>query len=194
MIPIKQIKIRKLKMKLIHPFTTSFGTMTDREFFITEVSDDEGHNGYGESVAFKEPWYTEETVFTNEHVMKDVLINILKDNYIYHPNDVYNLFKCVRRNNMAKSALEGAVWDLYAKRKNISLAEALGGVQKEIDVGISIGIKDSIRALLQVIDQALTNGYKRIKLKVKPGWDVEVLKEVRKYFPNIPLMVDANSA
>ena len=193
-IPIKKINLRKLKMQLRNPFSTSFGSMNDREFFITEVADGEGNYGYGESVAFKEPWYTEETVQTNEHIMTDFLINILKDNNLTHPKDVNKLFGSIRRNNMAKSALEGAIWDLYAKRKNISLAQALGGTQKTIDVGISIGIKTSIDELLNVIEQALTDGYKRIKIKVKPGWDVNVLKEVRQHYPDIPLMVDANSA
>ena len=126
-IPIKQLKLHKLKMRLKNPFATSFGTVQDKEFFITEAIDDDGNHGYGESVAFTTPWYTEETVETSLHMMEDFLIPILKQNEIKHPDDVSELFKPIKRNNMAKAALEGAVWDLYAKRKNISLAEALGG-------------------------------------------------------------------
>ncbi|RYG72041.1 o-succinylbenzoate synthase [Lentibacillus lipolyticus] len=192
--PMKQVKLRRMKMTLNNPFTTSFGTLQEKEFFITEVSDDQGRRGFGESVAFASPWYSEETVETNHHVMKDFLIGLLRESHINHPDDVLEVFKPIKRNNMAKAALEGAVWDLYAKQKNIPLAEALGGTKQNIDVGISIGIKPSVNDLLQTIDRHVREGYKRIKIKIKPGWDVDVLKEVRKHFPDTPIMADANSA
>lgn len=193
-IPIKQIKLRKLKMRLKDPFTTSFGTLQDKEFFITEAIDTDGNRGFGESVAFTSPWYSEETVQTNLHVMEDFLIKILQENDVTHPDEVSELFKPIKRNNMAKSALEGAIWDLYAKRENISLAQALGGKKQQIDVGISIGIQASVKDLLTTIEHYLQAGYKRIKIKIKPGWDVDVLREVRSHFPNTPIMADANSA
>lgn len=95
---------------------------------------------------------------------------------------------------MAKSALEGAVWDLYAKKSEITLAQALGGEKSEIEVGISLGIQDTVQQLISLIDRYVSEGYKRIKVKIKPGWDVEVIKEIRHQFPDIPLMADANSA
>ncbi|WP_171046365.1 o-succinylbenzoate synthase [Lentibacillus cibarius] len=193
-IPMKQIKLRHLRMMLNNPFTTSFGTLQEKEFFITEISDDEGRRGFGESVAFTSPWYSEETVTTNYHIMKDFLINLLKENDITHPDDVLEAFKPIKRNHMAKAALEGAVWDLYAKQNNIPLAEALGGTKKEIDVGISIGIKPSVEDLIETISRHVHEGYKRIKVKIKPGWDYDVLREVRKHFPDTPIMADANSA
>ncbi|MFD1040555.1 o-succinylbenzoate synthase [Virgibacillus byunsanensis] len=192
--PIKQIKLHKLKMRLNDPFTTSFGTFQDKEFFVTEAVDDEGNRGFGESVAFTSPWYSEETVQTNLHVMEDFLIKTLQENKIEHPDEVSELFTPIKRNNMAKSALEGAVWDLYAKQKNISLAQALGGKKTEIDVGISIGIQPTVDDLLQTIDHYVQKGYKRIKIKIKPGWDIDVLREVRNHFPDTPIMADANSA
>ncbi|SFB28900.1 O-succinylbenzoate synthase [Lentibacillus halodurans] len=193
-IPVKQIKLRRIKMMLNDPFTTSFGTMQEKEFFITEVLDNDGNHGFGESVAFTSPWYSEETVETNHHIMKDFLIQRLRKNILHHPDDVLEVFKPIKRNNMAKSALEGAIWDLYAKQNQIPLAEALGGTKKEIDVGISIGIQPSVNDLLQTIDHYVKEGYKRIKIKIKPGWDYDVLKEVRKHFPETPIMADANSA
>ncbi|TFJ92733.1 o-succinylbenzoate synthase [Lentibacillus salicampi] len=193
-IPIKTIKLRRLKMTLNNPFTTSFGTIKEKEFFITEAIDDSGNRGFGESVAFLTPWYTEETVETNHHIMKDVLIKLLKENAIDHPDDVSNIFRPVKRNHMAKAALEGAIWDLYAKRENITLSEALGGTRKQIDVGISIGIQPTVEDLLEKISHHVNQGYKRIKMKIKPGWDYEVLREIRNHFPDIPLMADANSA
>lgn len=193
-IPIKQFKIRKLNMRMKSPFTTSFGTFQDKEFFITEAIDDKGNHGYGESVAFTIPWYSEESLQTNLHVMEDFLIPLLQESTINHPDDVSDIFKPIKRNHMAKAALEGAVWDLYAKRENKTLAEALGGERKQIDVGISIGIQSSVEALVDVIERSLANGYKRIKLKIKPGADIDVIREIRKTFPNTPIMADANSA
>lgn len=193
-IPIKQINLRKLNMELKHPFTTSFGTMQDKHFYITEIIDDKGNKGYGESVAFISPWYSEETVETNLHVMRDFLIPILQENEISHPDEVSKLFEPIKRHQMAKAALEGAVWDLYAKRNNMTLAAALGGEKKTIDVGVSIGIQPSVEKLIEEIEENVEAGYKRIKIKIKPGWDVDVLREVRKVFPDTPIMADANSA
>lgn len=193
-IQIKTIKLRKLNMELKHPFTTSFGTMQDKHFYITEITDEKGNTGYGESVAFISPWYSEETVETNLHVMRDFLIPILKENKLEHPDDVSRLFEPIKRHQMAKSALETAIWDLYAKQNNKTLATTLGGKRKEIDVGVSIGIKSSIEDLIKEIKENVEAGYKRIKIKIKPGWDVDVLRKVRKEFPDIPIMADANSA
>lgn len=193
-IPIKKINLHKLSMTLNNPFSTSFGTLQNKDFFITEVIDAEGNHGYGESVAFLTPWYTEETVQTTEHIIEDFLIDMLRKNSIEHPNDVSQLFSPIRGNRMAKAALEGAIWDLYAKRKNITLTEALGGVKTKIDVGISIGIQPTIADLIKTIHHQLEQGYKRVKLKIKPGLDIKLLQEVRRAFPNTPIMADANSA
>jgi O-succinylbenzoate synthase len=181
-------------MRLKDPFMTSFGTFRDKEFFIIEALDGEGNRGFGESVAFSSPWYTEETVETSLHMMEDFLIPLLQENEIVHPDDVSAIFSPIKRNHMAKAALEGAVWDLYAKRENIPLAQAIGGVKTEIDVGISIGIQPTVDDLLNVIDRYVQEGYKRIKMKIKPGWDVDILREVRRHFPDTPIMADANSA
>lgn len=194
MIPIKNINLHKLAMTLKSPFSTSFGTLQDKDFFIIEVIDEEGNRGYGESVAFLTPWYTEETVKTTEHMIEDFLIDILRKNAVKHPDEVNGLFAPIKGNRMAKAAVEGAVWDLYAKQRKMTLAEALGGVKTEIDVGISIGIQPTIEDLIKTIQHHLEQGYKRVKLKIKPGLDIQLLKEVRKAFPDTPLMADANSA
>lgn len=193
-ISLNQINIHKLKMTLNHPFKTSFGVIQHKKFFIIEVIDTNGNHGYGESVAFSSPWYTEETVQTNLHMIKDFLIKILQTNQIKHPNDISNLFSVVKGNHMAKAAVEGAIWDLYAKQKEISLATALGGERSAIDVGISLGIEPTIDDLLEKIEFYVQEGYKRVKVKIRPGYDLEVLREVRHYFPHLPLMADANSA
>src|SRR5690625_1531313 len=191
---ISKLYIHHVKMMLKNPFTTSFGTFQEKEFFVLELIDTVGHRGFGESVAFSSPWYTEETVKTNWHMLTDFLIPILKNNQITHPDEMTDLFQSIRGNRMAKAALEGAVWDLYAKQQEIPLAQALGGTRSEIDVGISLGIEPTIKDLLTKIDAYVQKGYKRIKLKIKPGFDVAVLKEVRRAFPDTPIMADANSA
>ncbi len=191
---IAQINLHEVHMQLKYPFTTSFGSVQKKVFLIIEMVDEKGERGFGESVAFTYPWYTEETFHTTSHMIKDVLIPVLRVNEIEHPNDVTNLFKPIKRNHMAKAGLEGAVWDLYAKQKGIPLAQALGGKRKSVDVGVSLGIEKTTKLLLQKIEQYQMEGYKRIKVKIKPGNDVELLQEIRQHFPSIPLMVDANSA
>lgn len=191
---IREIILRHLKMKMKSPFSTSFGTMHDKEFLLLEAKTENGHIGWGESVAFDTPWYTEETVKTNWHMLEDFIIPAVLNKELDHPDQISNVLSSIRKNNMAKSAIEGAVWDLFAKEKGISLTKALGGKKEKIEVGISIGIQKTIDELLQLIDRYTAEGYKRMKVKIKPGWDLEVIREIRKHFPNVPLMADANSA
>ncbi|MBA4536504.1 o-succinylbenzoate synthase [Bacillus aquiflavi] len=191
---LTEITLRQMKMKMKFPFETSFTTMQDKDFILVEVVDEDGKRGWGESVAFTAPLYNEETMKTNWHMLEDFLIPLILDKNIHHPDEVNQLFSPIRKNNMAKAAIEGAVWDLYAKKQQMTLSKALGGEKKEIEVGISIGIKNTIDELLQVIDQYVMDGYKRIKVKIKPGWDVDVIRAIRKKFPSILLMADANSA
>ncbi|MEN2769010.1 o-succinylbenzoate synthase [Ornithinibacillus xuwenensis] len=193
-ISFQKIILHKLQMRMMDPFQTSFGTMQDKEFYIIEAVDTDGNRGFGETVAFSVPWYTEETVQSNKEIIENYLIPILRESEINHPDEVFPLFSMIRGNNMAKAAIEGAIWDLYAKREGIPLAKALGGEKTEIDVGISIGIQPTVKLLLEKISYFVEEGYKRVKLKIKPGYDVDVLREVRKHFPQTPIMVDANSA
>jgi o-succinylbenzoate synthase len=191
---ITNITIRHLQMKLKAPFTTSFGTFTNKDFLLLEAKDQDGTIGWGESVAFHSPWYNEETLQTNWHMLEDFLIPLILNKEINHPNEVSEIFAPIRKNNMAKSTIEGAVWDIYTQQTNQSLASALGGTKDKIEVGISIGIQKSIEDLVVLVDEYVKEGYKRIKVKIKPGWDVEVMRTLRENFPNVAIMADANSA
>jgi len=191
---LTDITIRRLQMKLKNPFTTSFGSFENKDFLLLEAKDEDGTTGWGESVAFTAPMYNEETMQTNWHVLEDFLIPMILHKDLNHPDEVNELFAPIRKNNMAKSTIEGAVWDIYAQQTNQSLAEALGGTKEKIEVGISIGIKQSLEDLIAVVDNAVKEGYKRIKVKIKPGWDVDVLKTLRDKFPDTAIMADANSA
>ncbi|PFG06282.1 o-succinylbenzoate synthase [Bacillus sp. es.034] len=191
---IKRIILRQIKMDLLHPFTTSVGTEKDKMIILVEVKSASGVSGWGESVAITQPIYNEETVETNWHMMSDHLIPLLQQEVVQHPDEVSHRFKKIRGNYNAKAALEGAVWDLYAKENDISLAKALGGTKDRIEVGISVGIQQSEAKMLNQIENYLKEGYKRIKVKIQPGWDVDIIKAVRQEFPDTPLMADANCA
>ncbi|CEA01850.1 o-succinylbenzoate synthase [Jeotgalicoccus halotolerans] len=191
---IEHIVIRHLEMDMKAPFTTSFGTFDKKEFLLLEAIDADGTIGWGESVAFNVPFYSEETVKTNWHMLEDFLIPLILHKEIIHPSEVNEIFSAIRKNNMAKSALEGAIWDIYSQQTNQSLAHALGGTRKNIDVGISIGIQNSIEELVDIVAGFVKEGYKRIKVKIKPDWDVEVMRTLRKTFPDVAIMADANSA
>ncbi|TQR18303.1 o-succinylbenzoate synthase [Psychrobacillus soli] len=191
---IKEINIRKMKMTMKAPFSTSFGTFQDKEFLLLEVTDELGNTGWGESTAFHSPWYNEETLETNLHMIRDFLIPLVLNKEITHPDEVNEIFAPLRKNNMAKATVEGAIWDLYAKRNQITLAEALGGTAEKIEVGISIGIQQSAEDLIELVRGYVAEGYKRMKVKIKPGFDVDVIQALREEFPHVPLMADANSA
>lgn len=127
-------------------------------------------------------------------MLEDFLIPLILNKEISHPDEVNEIFEPIRKNNMAKSTIEGAVWDIYAQQTNQSLASALGGTKDKIEVGISIGIQKSIDDLVALVDEYVKEGYKRIKVKIKPGWDIEVMRTLREKFPDVAIMADANSA
>ncbi len=181
-------------MEMKFSFTTSFGTVKMKNFLLLEAKDESGTIGWGESVAFDSPWYTEETMKTNWHMLEDFLIPLILNKEIHHPDEVSEIFAPIRKNNMAKSTIEGAIWDIYAQQTRQSLAQALGGTKDKIEVGISIGIQNSIDELIEVVDNYLKEGYKRIKVKIKPGLDIEIIRSLRSAFPHIAIMADANSA
>lgn len=189
-----EVTIHELVMRMKSPFTTSLGTMQDKRFFVIEAKDESGRVGWGEGVAFEEPSYTEETFKTSLHMLEDFLIPAIIGIPLHHPDEVYERFRAIRRNNMAKAAIEGAVWDLYAQSLNQPLATVLGGTQEKIEVGISIGLQPTDEQLIHTIQHYLDEGYKRIKVKIKPGKDIELIRTIRDAFPDVPLMADANSS
>ncbi len=192
---IDRIVLRKMVMPLKTPFQTSFGSINVRTFIMVEAH---GKNdiGYAEVSTEAIPQYNEECVGTAWYVMDKFLIPLLYKNIetIEHPSEVAQVFQPVKGNLLAKSGLENALWDLYAKEKGTSLANIIGGEKKEVDVGVSIGIQKDIPALISAMEGYIAEGYQRMKLKIQPGWDINVVEQVRRHFPNTPLMVDANSA
>lgn len=191
---VKQVTIYIVEMQMKSPFKTSFGMVHTKRFLVLEVADENGVVGWGEGVAFEAPSYTEETMKTSLHMLEDFLIPMLLQRELSHPDEVNALFAEVRRNGMAKAALEGAVWDLYARLTNQPLGKALGGTREKVEVGVSIGLQPTYAQLYDKIDVALAQGYKRVKVKIQPGEDIELLRAIRERYPDLPLMADANSA
>jgi O-succinylbenzoate synthase len=189
---IREIEIRELRMRLLHPFETSFGATQDRHIVLVKVSDG-NHAGYGEVTAAEGPFYSHETWETAWHVLRDYLIPGIVGKEI-RPEDFHSFVRGIRGHSMAKAGVETALWDLEAKNINMPLWRLLGGTRKHIDCGVSIGIQPSLDKLIAKIATEVEAGYRRIKIKIKPGWDVDIVKEVRAAFPNILLMGDANSA
>jgi o-succinylbenzoate synthase len=190
---IERIELRHIKMDLVSPFVTSMGIEYDEEHIIVSV-DAEGVRGWGESVAEGTPFYSYETVPTAWHILKDFLVPSILGKDLTSVDEAIASYSKVRGHMMAKAGLEAALWDAFAKAKGISLSKMLGGVREKIDVGVSIGIQDSIPGLLKKVEGYLAEGYKRIKIKIAPGLDMQFVEALRKGFPGLLLQVDANSA
>jgi len=182
-----------IRMPLVHPFETSFGVEQDRECIIVRVEGD-GAIGWGECVASAGPWYAYETTQTAWHILTRFLISMLLGRELSGPQEVFDRLRSVRGHPMAKAGLEMALWDLTASQQGVPLANLLGGTRERIPVGVSIGIQKSIPALLERIASFVEQGYARVKIKIKPNWDVDVVRAVRREFPDLKLQVDANSA
>jgi o-succinylbenzoate synthase len=189
---IRTMTLREIHLRLLSPFQTSFGTSDLRRILIVEVEAD-GRTGWGESTAGENPFYSYETVETAWLILRDYLWPLVRGR-VLEALDVWDLVAGVRGHNMAKAALETAVWDAEAKHKQEALATLLGGTRQEIPCGVSIGIQPTISMLITRVEEALAAGYQRIKIKIKPGYDVEPVRALRERFPRVRLMVDANSA
>ena len=193
MLTIDAVHLREINMPLAFPFETSFGVTTTRRILLVEI-ESEGLTAWGECVAGEHPYYSDESIDTAWIVTENELAPRLVGQEVAGGSGCPELFRQVRGHRMAKAALENAVWDLDAQRKKTPLADLLGGTRDVIPCGVSIGIQPSPEALFDKIEQALAEGYQRIKLKCKPGWDTKIFEQVRTRWPNILLSCDANSA
>jgi len=189
---IEKAEIFIIRIPLIRPFETSFGIETYKEALVLRVKDKDNY-GWGESVSSPEPTYSYETNKTTFYIIKEYLIPMVKSLSNFIINDALNIFNKIRGYNMAKATVENALFDLLARKKRIPLFELLGGENKKIMSGISLGIKKHISELLDLIQNSVDKKYKRIKIKIKRGIDLQVLENIRAHFPKIRLMVDANA-
>jgi len=168
---IDHITLHHLRMPLVAPFETSFGRITEREGILIVVHS-EGLTGYGECVADHDPGYAYETALTAWHILRDFLAPAILGQTVADPADFQRRVAQVRGHPMAKAGLEMALWDLQGKREGRSLAELLGGTRTRVDVGVSVGLQASPAALVERVGRYLADGYRRVKIKIKPGRDV----------------------
>jgi O-succinylbenzoate synthase len=190
---IERLELRLLKLPLVRFFETSFGRIDDKHFILVRV-DGDGASGYGECVAEMDPYYSAETNETCWHIISDFIAPRVIGASFAHPRDVFPALASIRGHRMAKAAVEMAAWDLYAKQQGEPLCRTLGGARDRIASGVSIGIQRSLGDLVDTVGRELASGYRRIKIKIKPGWDVDAVRAVRERFPDILLMADANAA
>jgi O-succinylbenzoate synthase len=190
---IDQVTLRHVSMPLRSPFETSFGRSEARDCLLLEAQAGD-LTGYGECVADRDPGYSYETVQTAWHILSDFILPAVLGKDLQGPQDLQQRMDFVRGHQMAKAGLEMALWDLLGKSQGRSLRDMLGGKRHKVDVGVSVGLQDSPATLVKVVSGYLEQGYRRIKIKIKPGRDVGDTLAVRKAFPDLRLQVDANSA
>lgn len=190
---IKKIELIHIKLPLIEPFKISSGVLTERESIIIKMHS-MGVIGYGESAPMAAPFYSYETIHTAMRIIEEHIVPMLKDVELKTPEDLNKVLSSIRGNPFAKAGIETAFWDVMARKDNVSLKHIIGSIADRIPSGVAIGIPADLQELIDKVYQFENEGYKRIKIKIQPGWDVLPVRTIREKFPNIPLMVDANSA
>jgi O-succinylbenzoate synthase len=190
---IERVTLREIRMRLKAPFETSFGVTQERRILLVEMIAD-GVSGWGEITALESPSYNPETTDTAWHVVSDFIAPVIVGRDLPSSADLPNLLTGIRGHSMAKAGVENALWDIEAQQKGTPLWRLLGGTRDEITCGVSLGIRPTAASLVEKVEQELSCGYQRIKLKIKPGKDVEFVAAVRERYPKIMLSVDANSA
>ena len=190
---IESITLYHIRLPLVTPFATSFGSIDHKECILVELHAD-GFVGYGESAVERDPGYNYETTGTAWHILKDFVAPSILGQDVVDANDFQRRVAGIRGHFLAKAGVEMALWDAFGKRDGKSLKEMFGGERDKVEVGVSIGIQESASALVRSAERYVRQGYNRLKIKIKPGRDVEDTSAVRKAFPDIRLQVDANSA
>jgi O-succinylbenzoate synthase len=191
---LQEIELRTIHLPLVRPFRTSFGTQTSREVLMVKVTNENGTAGWAECVAMSEPLYSPEYVIGCLDFMKRFLIPALRDKPSITAEDVPVVLKPFLGGQMAKAALETAILDAQLMDQGISLAKYLGATKTKVECGVSVGIANNLVELVEEVKSYVDAGYRRIKLKIEPGWDYEAVKTIRQIYPDIPLQVDANQA
>jgi O-succinylbenzoate synthase len=190
---IDLVELKLIKMKLKQPFETSFGVTHDRLCILVKLRSGDVE-GWGEVVAGGGPWYSYEDIEIAWHVLTDYLATSVIGRNYESPDKLFIAMSRIRGHNMAKAGLEEAFWDAYCKLMEQPLYKVLGGLRNKIESGVSIGIKPTLNDLMRAVGGYIETGYKRVKIKIKPGWDINVIKRVRSEYPDTPLQVDANAA
>ncbi len=193
-LPVETIELREVDLPLVRPFRTSFGEESVKRAILVRVAVAGGAEGWGECAAAEDPRYSEEWLDGAWAILRDFLGPALIKRPVGHPEEVGERVQWVRGHRMAKAALEAAVLDAWLRIRGETLASFLGGARDRVECGVSVGIASSVEALLEEVQGYLAKGYRRVKLKIEPGRDVDVVQHVRDALPDTPLSVDANAA
>lgn len=191
---IDRIELHRVKLQLVRPFRTSSAFRTHIEHILVRLIDTDGAEGWGEIATAIDPFYNAETTGTAWHIAHDFLAPMVLGKHWESIAEFRNLYGKVKGNRFARAGVEMAAWDLLGRKTGQSLATLLGGTRTEVEVGVSLGIETDLGALLGQVDKYVAEGYRRVKLKIAPGWDLEPVQAVRAKYPELPLQVDANSA
>jgi len=191
---IKNVELRIIRLPLVRPFRTSFGTQLDRELLLMKITTQDGVEGWAECVALSEPLYSPEYTMGSQDVMERFLLPKIFAFGDIRPEEVADTLKPFLGHQMSKATIETAILDAQLKFEGVSFGSYLGSSKSEIDCGVSVGIASSIDALVEEVSLYISEGYRRIKLKIEPGWDIEPVSVIRELWPDIPLQVDANQA
>jgi o-succinylbenzoate synthase len=193
-VEIRSARLDELELDLVEPFETSFGIEKRRRFLLVRLESKDGRAGYGECVAATEPLYSSETVATAREMLAGRFLPLLLRSRAIAPESFLAATRGYRGQRMAKSAVACALVDLAAQEKGWSVGRWLGGRRRRVEVGVSVGIQPSVGALVRRVGRYLDDGYRRVKLKVRPGWDAAPVRAVRRAYPDIEIWVDANQA
>ncbi|MGC2290170.1 MAG: o-succinylbenzoate synthase [Thermoplasmata archaeon] len=194
MVRVRRVELDELELPLVEPFETSFGVERRRRFLVLRIESEDGEVGLGECVAAQHPLYSSETVATARWMIETYLLPLLWRDGALAPSIFRERAQAWRGHPMAKAAVEMALWDLWARRHRQSLAQSLGGRRRRVEVGVSVGIQPSVPALVRRVGEYLAEGYRRVKIKVRPGWDERPVAALRAAYPDLRLWVDANQA
>lgn len=191
---IKKIILSKVAIPMVSSFTTSFGTVTEKPTVIVKIETEKGIIGFGEAAALPFPYYKPDTTDICMLVLKDYISPLVLNKEFQNVEELMTILSVIKKHNFAKTGLETAVWMALSLQENKPIKDLLGGTRDKIGVGESIGIKNSIEETLEEVALRRKEGFQRTKIKIKPGWDIKVIKAIREKFGDIPLMVDANSS
>ena len=190
---IEALELRELQLPLITPFETSLGSEAVKKVLLVTLTR-EGIDAYGECVASTDPRYSEETITSAKYIITQFLAPLVLSRDLESPEEFMRLTDWIRGNNMAVAAVEMALWDLQGKLEGKSLSELIGGRKREVSVGVSVGIQPTNEKLVDVVGAYLRDGYRRVKIKIRPGYDLEPVRALRAKFHDLPLQVDCNSS
>ncbi|MBM3655819.1 MAG: o-succinylbenzoate synthase [Actinobacteria bacterium] len=191
---LREIELRVIQLPLVRPFRTSFGSQTSRQVLMVKVVNENGTTGWAECVAMSEPLYSPEYTYACIDLIKRFLIPALKKAGDFKAEEVATILRPFLGGQMAKASLETAILDAQLRDEKRSLTAYLGGTKSRVECGVSVGIANSLDALVEEVESYVDAGYRRIKLKIEPGWDTQAVKTIRDIYPEIPLQVDANQA